>query len=92
MRTTAPLFLSTAALLIGCSDPAPVEPLTAEKLTPAVGSDRDAQGCIPSAGYRWCSATNHCERPWELAKAEGFDATAEAFERFCQSKSQPDTN
>jgi hypothetical protein len=29
------------------------------------GSDRDAHGCIPSAGYSWCEASQKCYRPWE---------------------------
>eukprot|EP00483_Globobulimina_turgida_P011604 UN11626 len=30
-----------------------------------VGGDRDAFGCIPSAGYQWCSAKQKCYRSWE---------------------------
>lgn len=52
--------------------------------TPAPGSDRDAHGCIPSAGYSWCAHTNKCERPWELAKANGFENTREAYDKFCR--------
>jgi len=92
MRTTALVLLSTAVLLIGCSDPRPDEHSTSEKHTPAVGSDRDAHGCIPSAGYRWCATTNQCERPWEIAKAKGFEPTAEAFEQYCQRNTQQGTN
>ena len=33
--------------------------------TPMVGNDRDAHGCIPSAGYSWCQSKNKCLRPWE---------------------------
>jgi hypothetical protein len=55
--------------------PAPQRPLP--------GSDRDAHGCLPSAGYAWCAATRRCERPWELARERGFDNTAQAFARFC---------
>lgn len=53
------------------------------------GSDRDAHGCIPSAGYLWCAKTNSCERPWELAKKEGFigkagiNETRKAFNKYC---------
>lgn len=32
---------------------------------PVVGNDRDAYGCISSAGYSWCSSLNQCIRPWE---------------------------
>ena len=49
----------------------------------APGSDRDEHGCIPSAGYAWCAKTAQCERPWELAKAQGLDDGAEAFDAFC---------
>ncbi len=48
-----------------------------------VGGDRDAHGCLPSAGYRWCERSARCERPWELAKAQGFESTADAFEQYC---------
>lgn len=30
-----------------------------------VGGDRDAHGCIGSAGYSWCEAKQKCLRPWE---------------------------
>lgn len=29
-----------------------------------VGNDRDAHGCIPSAGYLWCEKKQKCVRPW----------------------------
>lgn len=62
----------------------PAEP-TAPASAPVVGGDRDAHGCIPSAGYRWCERSARCERPWELAKAQGFENTAEAFEQYCRA-------
>jgi len=30
-----------------------------------VGGDRDAYGCIPSAGYQWCELKEKCIRSWE---------------------------
>lgn len=30
-----------------------------------VGGDRDAHGCIGSAGYSWCEANSKCLRVWE---------------------------
>lgn len=48
------------------------------------GSDRDAHGCIASAGYSWCPRTEQCERPWELAEQEGFDNTEQGFQKFCR--------
>ena len=39
------------------------------------GGDRDAHGCIGSAGYRWCAAQNACVRPWRVASSTAeFDA------------------
>ena len=52
------------------------------------GGDRDAHGCIASAGYRWCAKTEKCERPWELAQKEHFEKSAEAFDRFCNNPTQ----
>lgn len=67
--------------------PAPDVPLPAlgAAATPMPGSDRDAHGCIPSAGYSWCAKTNKCERSWELAKAQGFENTQEAFDKYCEA-------
>lgn len=47
------------------------------------GTDQDMHGCMASAGFLWCEATNECERVNELAKAQGFENNAEAFARFC---------
>lgn len=58
MRKTAPLFAIITSLLAGCVEedaPAPV----------ILGGDRDAHGCIPSAGYQWSEAEQACIRPWE---------------------------
>jgi hypothetical protein len=49
------------------------------------GADRDAHGCIGSAGYSWCERTKQCERPWELAKKNGFENNQEAFDKFCEN-------
>ena len=50
-----------------------------------VGADRDAHGCIGSAGYSWCQRTRQCERPWELAAKEGFARDADAFSKYCNA-------
>lgn len=50
---------------------------------PLVGDDSDTHGCKASAGYAWCEKTARCERPWELAKAQGYENSAEAFRAFC---------
>ena len=38
---------------------------TATATTMMPGSDRDAHGCIGSAGYTWCAAKQKCLRSWE---------------------------
>lgn len=48
-----------------------------------LGSDRDAHGCIGSAGYSWCAREQRCVRPWELAQTRGFPVTEEAFRAYC---------
>jgi hypothetical protein len=50
-----------------------------------VGADRDAHGCIGSAGYRWCAREAACARPWELAKDKGFANEPAAFSAYCDA-------
>ena len=75
--------------LTACETKVPVAPVVSEvpeaKMT---GSDRDAHGCIPSAGYAWCVRTTQCERPWELAKKQKFAQTLEAFDQYCDNQAQ----
>jgi len=40
-------------------------PKSVENSTPILGGDRDAHGCIPSAGYQWCEDMQRCIRPFE---------------------------
>ncbi|AWT15614.1 hypothetical protein [Stenotrophomonas maltophilia] len=54
-----------------------------------VGGDRDAHGCIGSAGYQWCEHSQRCERPWELAQAQGLANTAEAIDAYCAKPASP---
>ncbi|HEL3174446.1 TPA: hypothetical protein UME34_004614 [Stenotrophomonas maltophilia] len=56
---------------------------------PKVGGDRDAHGCIGSAGYQWCEHNQRCERPWELAQAQGLANTAEAIDAYCAKPTSP---
>ncbi len=75
-----PVFALCFALT-GCGDnPAPGS-------TPEPpGADRDEFGCIASAGYEWCAASNRCERPWELARTANFDDTRAAFDAYCTAE------
>ena len=40
-------------------------PAPAPAWTPEVGGDRDAHGCIRSAGYAWCAPMHECLRVWK---------------------------
>lgn len=52
---------------------------------PMVGGDRDAHGCIPSAGYSWCAKEKACVQPWVLAAKKGFPkGDKAAFDAYCQ--------
>jgi hypothetical protein len=68
---------ATACLVAACANATSGTPAN------AVGADRDAHGCIGSAGYSWCEYTQRCERPWELAKQKGFELSAENFAHYC---------
>lgn len=79
-RNLLRVSLAAAACLLGaCSAASSFAPSN------TVGADRDAHGCIDSAGYSWCEHTQRCERPWELAKQEGFAATEANFAQYCAS-------
>jgi hypothetical protein len=90
-RLTAGTLLVTllAAALGACAGARATAPESPPK-PPMPGSDRDAHGCIPSAGYRWCARTQRCERPWELAREHGFENRAEAFDAFCSAQARRD--
>ena len=62
---------------------------TTSSAIPKVGGDRDAHGCIGSAGYQWCEHSQRCERPWELAQAQGLANTAEAIDAYCAKPASP---
>ena len=72
-------FMMTLACLIGCTS----GDVTRSGEPSVVGSDRDDNGCIGSAGYRWCARTQTCERPWEIADKMGFSNTLDEFKAYC---------
>ncbi|WMJ69900.1 hypothetical protein [Stenotrophomonas sp. 24(2023)] len=76
-------------LLAACATAPTVAPIAP---TPMPGSDRDAHGCIGSAGYQWCARNQRCERPWELAKAAGIANTAQAVAAYCAAGNPPPRN
>jgi len=73
MKRLIPL-LSLALFLAACSASVPA---TDETTPPLVGGDKDAHGCIPSAGYTWCAPKQKCLRTWEEACfSSAFEAIA----------------
>jgi hypothetical protein len=50
---------------------------------PLVGSDKDAHGCIPSAGYIWCTKESTCVKPWDYAAGVAIPNTLEAVNSYC---------
>ncbi|VWB38064.1 putative lipoprotein [Burkholderia lata] len=78
LAATLACAIALSACAAPSTPPAPAAP-------PMVGGDRDAHGCIGSAGYSWCEATQQCERPWELAKQKGFANSAQAYDQFCRN-------
>ena len=86
----AELAALVLSLLAGCySVPpevrkTPVTPDAGPASRP-VGGDRDAHGCIASAGYAWCAREERCVRPWELAQQAGVENTAEGFAAHCDA-------
>lgn len=91
-RPLCGVLLAVAVALGGCATAHESASTSAPPKPPAPGSDRDAHGCIPSAGYAWCARTNRCERPWELAREQGFDNKAEAFDQFCAGTAPAKSN
>jgi hypothetical protein len=76
-------IISAVLLIAGCNKGSST---TVKNQATVVGGDRDNNGCIPSAGYRWCAKLKQCVRPWELAAEQGFDNTSEEFAAFCDTE------
>jgi hypothetical protein len=77
MNTKLPIYLILILTMTACAKERPTQ-------SNIVGKDRDAHGCIGSAGYAWCAKTAQCERPWELAQQKGFALTENSFAEFCK--------
>lgn len=77
MKTTTLLLLLSFSFISACSQESTAD---GDEMP---GGDRDAHGCIASAGYSWCPRTEQCERPWELAEQYGFENTEENYREFC---------
>ncbi len=85
MKAYSSLF--AIALLSACAtQPAPVPSQPTPIPAPIVGGDRDAHGCIASAGYTWCARESACVRPWELSAEKSLAQGVDAFQQYCTSK------
>jgi len=73
-----------AALRDGSGEREPPRPAR----QPLPGADRDAHGCIGSAGYAWCARENACVRPWELLRRERKEPDAAEFRARCSATRQ----
>ncbi|MDD4627881.1 MAG: hypothetical protein PHE68_00615 [Candidatus Peribacteraceae bacterium] len=73
MNKFSPVSLAALSLILlaGCA-----QKTTTVPTPPIVGGDRDAHGCIGSAGYTWCEAKKKCLRVWE---EECFASAKEAI-------------
>jgi hypothetical protein len=77
-KITFPLILISLFILGGCSaKPAPltISPTASPSARQLVGNDKDAHGCIGSAGYSWCESKQKCLRPWEEPCTEKWSGT-----------------
>ena len=78
-------LLGLSVMLTACSEESGSSGnMSASPAGKVVGGDRDANGCIGSAGYQWCASLNKCVRPWEIAKQQGFENTPDSFTAYCQ--------
>jgi len=73
-----------AALRDGSGEREPARP----SRQPLPGADRDAHGCIGSAGYAWCARKKACVRPWELLRREGREVSEAEFRARCSGTRQ----
>jgi hypothetical protein len=81
--TVDPLTIADIKVLETINNGTTVFKYSDDKAKPLVGGDRDANGCISSAGYRWCAKLQQCVRPWELAAEQDFENNEEQFSAFC---------
>jgi hypothetical protein len=78
------IIIPVLAILIGAGgwflgNQAAVAPEITPTSTPTqtpLGGDRDAHGCIGSAGYTWCEVKQKCLRVWEESCATPTDEAA----------------
>ena len=82
------VLLAIALFAAGCSYPWS-KPAPIASTTPIVGNDRDAHGCIPSAGYSWCEQKQKCLRPREEACTSTPPVATSTVINYLISKEDP---
>jgi hypothetical protein len=93
---TLPLLFCCALLLNACgqtSKKTTEQILMEQEKEPPPGSDRDAHGCITSAGFRWSVLNEECVRVFEVGvrlnpQAEGLDPATAAYIIFSNDQSK----
>ena len=67
MKVVSMCLICAGALLTGCGNGGKKEAETSERKEKeaVVGSDKDENGCIASAGYTWSEVQKDCIRLWE---------------------------
>jgi hypothetical protein len=78
---TALAALIAATALSACAAPS----------EPTLGGDRDAHGCIGSAGYSWSALKQTCVQPWNAADIkldDPADSTLAVYVIFSEDKAQ----
>jgi hypothetical protein len=81
--TVDPLTIADIKVLETINNGVTVFKYSDNKIKSLVGDDSDENGCIASAGYRWCAKLQQCVRPWELAAEQDFENNEEQFSAFC---------
>lgn len=71
--------LAALLLLAGCAQQEQPPAAAPEEPQQPPGSDGDAHGCIPSAGYTWCESRQACVRLWETPCPALTEAQARAI-------------
>ncbi len=62
-----------------------VESAASNASMPITGADKDAKGCIASAGFIWCNKENQCVQPWEYAASVAIPNTEESIKAYCRN-------
>jgi len=78
------LNIGSGDITILTPEPYPLE--TAPTTPTIIGGDKDAHGCLISAGYSWCEVKNKCLRMWEEACPDVNPSPTPTPTPACQDK------